>query len=385
MMVMGVNDASQIKNVIIRSDEDVVEEFIKPEFNDACLNTKNAICESLIQNADIIVLFGTSLGLSDDKWWKLIGKRMSSAKYPLLVYLPYDAQKNPVAEPNHLRRWTRGYVREIKNKFGIELDDEILADRTENYMDLDDLVPDTPVFEEEDEESILKNNPFGASRGHEPRPSDDFESAFETEDIRSDEKPVSSMDVSDGMYEEEAPVEDGSSYGFDSQNAEPLAQTAQEPLEEEVSESVPLQDESFEGQAESADGEFDPLAGLDVDESLDGEDNAFESEDQFETEPELDEVLPQMEYEDLEFPADASIDDEIDIEPEEEPQVELPVEEEPQRFVPEPPAESASDFEFPEVEDITPEAEAAEDNADGTADSNIALLSCRQLQDARCT
>ena len=129
MMVMGVNDASQIKNVIIRSDEDVVEEFIKPEFNDACLNTKNAICESLIQNADIIVLFGTSLGLSDDKWWKLIGKRMSSAKYPLLVYLPYDAQKNPVAEPNHLRRWTRGYVREIKNKFGIELDDEILASR----------------------------------------------------------------------------------------------------------------------------------------------------------------------------------------------------------------------------------------------------------------
>jgi hypothetical protein len=173
------------------------------------------------------------------------------------------------------------------------------------------------------------------------------------------------MDVSDGMYEEEAPVEDGSSYGFDAQNAEPLAQTAQEPLEEEVSESVPLQDESFEGQSESADGEFDPLAGLDVDESLDGEDNAFESEDQFETEPELDEVLPQMEYEDLEFPADASIDDEIDIEPEEEPQVELPVEEEPQRFVPEPPAESASDFEFPEVEDITPQAETVEESSDG--------------------
>lgn len=247
--------------------------------------------------------------------------------------------------------------------FDKTLDDEILADRTEDYLDLDNLVPDTPVFEEEDESSILKNNPFGATRGHEPRPSDDFESAFETEDIRSDEKPVSSMDVSDGMYEEEAPVEDGSSYGFDSQDAEPLAQTAQEPLEE----SVPLQDESFEGQAESADGEFDPLAGLDVDESLDGEDNAFESEDQFETEPELDEELPQMEYEDLEFPADASIDDEIDIEPEEEPQVELPVEEEPQRFAPEPPAESASDFEFPEVEDITPESSSVPSlNDDGS-------------------
>lgn len=129
MMVMGVNDISQIGNERFNSDEDVMEEFIKPEYNDACLNNKNAICESLINDADIIVLFGTSLGPSDDKWWKLIGQRMDSAKYPLLVYLPYDAKKNPAAEPNHLRRWTRGYVREIRSKFGIKLEEDILASR----------------------------------------------------------------------------------------------------------------------------------------------------------------------------------------------------------------------------------------------------------------
>ena len=129
MMVMGVNDSSQIDNPEIRSDEDVIEEFIKPEYNDACLNNKNSICEALIQQADIIVLYGTSLGQSDDKWWKLIGKRMETDRYPLLVYLAHDAKKNLASEPNHLRRWTREYVRQIKDKFGILLEDRVLADR----------------------------------------------------------------------------------------------------------------------------------------------------------------------------------------------------------------------------------------------------------------
>lgn len=129
MMVMGVNDASQIDNPDIQSDEDVLEEFIKPEYNDACLNNKNSICEELINKADIIVLYGTSLGKSDDKWWKLIGKRMETDQYPLLIYLAYDPEKDLSAEPNHLRRWTRDYVREIKNRFGILLEDRVLADR----------------------------------------------------------------------------------------------------------------------------------------------------------------------------------------------------------------------------------------------------------------
>lgn len=129
MMVMGVNDASQIYNPGIRTDEDVIEEFIKPEYNDACLNNKNFICEALIKRADIIVLYGTSLGLSDDKWWKLIGKRMETDRYPLLLYLLHDTKKNLAAEPNHLRRWTLESVREIKNKFSIQLEESVLAKR----------------------------------------------------------------------------------------------------------------------------------------------------------------------------------------------------------------------------------------------------------------
>lgn len=129
MMVMGVNDISQISNGLFNADEDIIEEFVKPEYNDACMNNKNNICRSLIQEADIIVLYGTSLGKSDVNWWKLIGQRMSGDEYPLLIYLPYDETKDQVAEPNHLRRWFRERVREIKEKFGIELEEKDLASR----------------------------------------------------------------------------------------------------------------------------------------------------------------------------------------------------------------------------------------------------------------
>ncbi len=129
MMVMGVNDTSQISNTAFNTDIDVVEEFVKPEFNEACLNNKNTDCESLIQNANIIVLYGTSLGNSDDKWWKLIGKRMELDAYPLIVYLPYDEKKDLSAEPNHLRRWTLESIHEIHDKFNIKIDEKMLYSR----------------------------------------------------------------------------------------------------------------------------------------------------------------------------------------------------------------------------------------------------------------
>lgn len=129
MMVMGVNDPSQISNNSFNTDEDIIEDFVKPEYNDACMNNKNTICESLINRAEVIVLYGTSLGQSDVKWWRLIGQRMSKDNYPLLVYLPYDAKKNQAAEPNRLRRWVKQSICEIKEKFGIQLDDNILAYR----------------------------------------------------------------------------------------------------------------------------------------------------------------------------------------------------------------------------------------------------------------
>ncbi len=129
MMVMGVNDTTQIANESFNKDRDVDEEFIKPMYNDACMNNKNAYCRRLIERANIIVIYGSSLGESDNKWWQIIGKRLSATSYPMLIYLPYDKNKDLAATPNRLLRWTQSYVSEIKTKFGISISEDILFQR----------------------------------------------------------------------------------------------------------------------------------------------------------------------------------------------------------------------------------------------------------------
>lgn len=119
-IVMGVSDMEQVSNVTFHGDRDIREEFIKPDFNDACLNARNSSFESLIDSADIIVLFGSSLGATDRKWWRLIGKRMLRRDdLAAILYFPYDSNKDTKLHPNYRRRWTEGYQKELLKTFEI--------------------------------------------------------------------------------------------------------------------------------------------------------------------------------------------------------------------------------------------------------------------------
>lgn len=144
MMVMGVNDSTQIANESFNSDRDVEEEFIKPMYNDACMNNKNANCKRLIESANIIVIYGSSLGESDNQWWHLIGKRLSATTSPMLLYLPYDKDKDLTSAPNRLLRWTQSYVSEIKTKFRITIAEDILFRRVCVAINKQ-LIPETKV------------------------------------------------------------------------------------------------------------------------------------------------------------------------------------------------------------------------------------------------
>lgn len=131
-IAMGVNDLEQIENLCFHDDRDVLEDFIKPEYNDACLNDNNLSFESKIMNADVIILYGLSLGETDRKWWRLIGERLTSsvASVAGLLYFPYDKKKDPQKHPNHRRRWTEEYQQLILNKLAIpEENSESVANR----------------------------------------------------------------------------------------------------------------------------------------------------------------------------------------------------------------------------------------------------------------
>lgn len=119
-IVVGVNDLEQIENQAFRNDDDIIESFVKPEYNDSCLNDKNSKAKSLIEQADVLVIFGASLGESDKKWWSLIGERLlDSQKLIMLVYFPYDEKKDDIAHPNFKRRWNNEYFDKLRDVFGI--------------------------------------------------------------------------------------------------------------------------------------------------------------------------------------------------------------------------------------------------------------------------
>jgi len=75
-MVIGVNDISQIKNESFHSNRDVLESIVKSECNRANRNNIDRQLTNKINAANLICIFGSSIGETDNKWWELIGERL---------------------------------------------------------------------------------------------------------------------------------------------------------------------------------------------------------------------------------------------------------------------------------------------------------------------
>lgn len=101
-LIMGVNDISQILNENFRNEDRVLDILVKPTttLNRGDLMDDN--CESLINNADLICLFGLSMGESDNKWWSSIARRMKGS-YARIIYYGYTKDKMPHSQD----RWEK--------------------------------------------------------------------------------------------------------------------------------------------------------------------------------------------------------------------------------------------------------------------------------------
>lgn len=129
MILVGVNDESQIDNESFRSSAFLRNSFIKPEINDGCMNTRNADFSRRIEAANVIVLFGVSVGVTDNVWWHAIGERMSGTSSPLLLYFPFDPSKDTVATPNYKRLWSDHYIAFLRERMQINKSIEALRGR----------------------------------------------------------------------------------------------------------------------------------------------------------------------------------------------------------------------------------------------------------------
>jgi hypothetical protein len=85
-MVLGVDRANQIINEDLSENIDAKNLLVKTECNSVMRHGVDLECERLISNADIICIFGSSIGDTDQTWWDQIATQLKTRNCRLVIF-----------------------------------------------------------------------------------------------------------------------------------------------------------------------------------------------------------------------------------------------------------------------------------------------------------
>ena len=106
-IIIGVDHPGQIKNDAFRNNEDIKDIMIKIDSNESMKETRHIDCERLISNAEVIILFGVSLGETDARWWKLIGQHLKRRKNLAIIQHLYKPGAITPTQRQRIRKLER--------------------------------------------------------------------------------------------------------------------------------------------------------------------------------------------------------------------------------------------------------------------------------------
>ena len=95
-MIMGVDNVEQIKNKELSNNKKLERLIIKPSINKKRKNLNHEDTLSLIDDSQIICLFGLSLGETDKCWWEKIGTWLKDTDNKHLVIFEYIQGLNSI-------------------------------------------------------------------------------------------------------------------------------------------------------------------------------------------------------------------------------------------------------------------------------------------------
>lgn len=75
-MILGVNDLTQVSNKDFHRNEDAINSLVKEQRNRVQKHLVDQRCSDLISVADLICIFGSSIGDTDRLWWSKIGSQL---------------------------------------------------------------------------------------------------------------------------------------------------------------------------------------------------------------------------------------------------------------------------------------------------------------------
>ncbi len=136
--ILGINDPSQILNDKLRQNTDVQEYLIKPQINYVLGHLIDRTARKSIENANLICIYGLSLGKTDNHWWEIVGSRLLAGV--TVILFAYDKGfKNIV--PRKLGKYKREWRIRLCNATKI-------PDNKRDYaMNHIIVAPNTPIFD----------------------------------------------------------------------------------------------------------------------------------------------------------------------------------------------------------------------------------------------
>lgn len=126
-IILGVDNEDQIANEKFKANDDLKDFLVKIESNRVMKETRHLECENLIKDANIIVLFGLSLGKTDDRWWKLIGQNLKDREDILIIqhiYSPYVIKETQLTKIGSIERAQKNVLKDR-----MEINDEIIKNK----------------------------------------------------------------------------------------------------------------------------------------------------------------------------------------------------------------------------------------------------------------
>lgn len=103
-LLFGLNDKNQIANSKFQEEDQIVNDVVKPVFNNRLGSDIPSKCKEIIKNSRLICIYGMSLGETDACWWNLIGKCINENSNLVVILFYWDKKEFiPLYEKNKMR------------------------------------------------------------------------------------------------------------------------------------------------------------------------------------------------------------------------------------------------------------------------------------------
>ena len=131
-IIIGVDNEKQIENEKFRMNDNVKDLLVKIQSNHAMKFLKHEYCENFIKNANLIILYGTSLGYTDLRWWNLIGNELNRRNNIAIIQHLYHPIEIKPTRRQLLAQIERNYQNTLMRKLGIK--QEEFSERLTNRL-----------------------------------------------------------------------------------------------------------------------------------------------------------------------------------------------------------------------------------------------------------